>query len=61
MLGLFVGTVTNARHQILTLEASTHSVINTFWFPPVALQKVRLCLQKFCEINNFLYNKLPLV
>ncbi len=34
---LLVGPITNAWHQILTLEPSPNSVVNTFRLPPVTL------------------------
>ena len=39
MSGLFVTSIANAWHQILSLEFPSHSVINTLWFPPVGLKK----------------------
>lgn len=38
MAGTLVRAVTNVWHQVLTLEATAHSVINTFWLAPVWLK-----------------------
>lgn len=40
MTCLLIATITNVRHQILTLKSSTDSVIDTLWFTPVALKKL---------------------
>lgn len=37
MESTLVGTVTNIWHQVLALEATTYSVVNTFWFTPFVL------------------------
>lgn len=37
--GLFVASITNVGHQILSLETSTNSVINTLGLTPVSLQR----------------------
>lgn len=37
--GSLVATITNIGHQILSLESSSDSVVNTLWFTPVGLQK----------------------
>lgn len=37
MSGFLVAAIPNAWHQILPLEFSSHSVVNTLWFPPVWL------------------------
>jgi len=37
--GSLVTTITNIGHQILSLESSSDSVVNTLWFTPVGLQK----------------------
>ena len=39
VLGLVVAAITNIGHEILSLEATTNSVVNTLWFAPVRLQK----------------------
>ena len=36
---LLVGAIPNTGHQILTLEPSTNSVVNTFRLPPIDLSK----------------------
>lgn len=36
--GALVGTVTNVWHQVLALETTTHSVVNTFRLAPFVLQ-----------------------
>lgn len=33
-------TITNAGHQVLTLETPTYSIVDTFWFTPVALKDI---------------------
>jgi len=37
VLGVLIASVTNIWHFVLALEASSHSVVNTLWFPPVGL------------------------
>lgn len=39
MSGSLVATITNIGHQVLSLEPSSHSVVNTLGFTPVGLQK----------------------
>ena len=36
--GLLGSTITDVWHQVLTLEPSSHPVVNTLWSPPVFLQ-----------------------
>lgn len=38
MAGALVRSVTDVWHQVLTLEATAHSVVNTFRLTPVGLQ-----------------------
>ena len=33
-----VAAISNVWHKVLSFELSAHSVVNTFWFPPVRLQ-----------------------
>lgn len=33
--GLSIGAIANARHEIETLEPTTHTVVNTLWLTPV--------------------------
>lgn len=42
MTGTRIRTVTDVGHQILTLEATTHSVINTFRLAPVGLWETKI-------------------
>lgn len=39
MSGSLVATISNIGHQVLSLESSSHSVVNTFRFTPVGLRK----------------------
>lgn len=39
VLGLLVGSITNAGHEVLSLEPPPHPVINTLGLPPVGLSK----------------------
>lgn len=38
MLSFAIASIANGWHQPLTLESSSHSVVNTFRLPPVGLQ-----------------------
>lgn len=40
MTCFLVATITDARHQVLALETPADSIIDTFWFTPVALQNI---------------------
>lgn len=39
MTGLSVAAITDVWHEVLTLEATTDAIVNTFWLSPVALKR----------------------
>lgn len=57
MLRLLVAPITNVGHQDLALEPPANSVIDTSWFPPVALKK---CGKAFgIQLQNYTSVRTP--
>ena len=56
MLGLFVGTISDAWHQELSLETPPDTIVNTLRLTPVLLQEenqggFNLCCQSFLKMR----------
>lgn len=51
--GALVGTITNVWHQILSLEATTYSVVNTLGLAPFVLHETKLF---YCNFLFIIYS-----